>query len=1093
MAVMQTPKRQAPVMRAFLFSDLRGYTAYVERSGDGAAAELLGTYRDIVRAAIATYAGAEIKTEGDSFYVVFDSPSAAVSCAISVQRALAAHESDGRERQLRVGIGLHAGETVPFDDQFVGSAVNVASRLASKAEADEIVVSDTLRGLVRTSMPLRLSDRGPLELKGVSEAIRAWRVEWREETAEPVTPPRSIGQPLLPPVAPPPLAAPQGDIVCPSVVGREAEHARLVELLEAAASGRGRTLVVGGEAGVGKSAFVRQAGEAALERSFRLLYGPTVETDTGLPYAAFIAAVRSGFRGLEHERLRTVLAQTAPALAQLFPELAVTGDRGEIAREEQHRIAIAFHDLFSAFAREAPILLILEDLHWADDASLDLLHYLGRELRDARVLILATYRSDEMHRRHPFLRILGAMQRERLLAEIQLKRLTPEELAVLVQRTLGWPKPATDELRDALFARSEGNPFFTEELLKALVEAGDIYRTETGDWGRKPIESLRIPGSIREAVRARIDGLSPEAQESLSAASVIGHRFSFELLRDVLGIDDDALLVHLKQFVDQQLVGEAGESDVYAFRHALTKEVVYEELLVPERKQLHRKVAASLATRPLTQPNLLAAHLISAGDNAAAVPHLLAAAENARRAYAPREAVAHLERALELGVAADQQAPILESLAEAAFLFDPGRAAKAGELSASAYQEQGDPLGASRALVVASRAISTSVHTHADRERAVALAERAVGVLDGLPESAELAWALSNLAHMRNFAFRTREGAAIARRAIELGERLGFWRATASAYVSLAAATWLDEPSASLPALVRGRDLAMTHGFTDVAWRALLGAPVIGLTAGQTIAEFRAAADAAIAYARLHGLERTVSHETAGIGDYVAGDWDAARSREGRSDRSQRLTERLIAIGRESPEAVRPLLAAARASLDTDDAFYLGNVSSLAHGFARGRDEKVVVELLATIDAGLAAGREPYLFATWLMQGILIAGLFVGGSDWIRRIRDIFPTGTNAAFIDGWRVLCDGADDLTSGDSMAAASKVQRFVELVGPIAPAIVLNMTVDFAREGDARGLDVSWFAVTLRAVRPTAERARATWLLSEIERLLPADPVA
>ena len=207
--------------------------------------------------------------------------------------------------------------------------------------------------------------------------------------------------------------------------------------------------------------------------------------------------MRSGFRGVGHDRLGTVLAQTAPALAQLFPELAVAGERASVAREEQHRIAIAFHDLFSAFAREAPILLVLEDLHWADDASLDLLNYLARELRDARVLILATYRSDEMHRRHPFLRVLGAMQRERLLAEIQLKRLTREELAVLIQKTLGLPIPATDELRDALFARSEGNPFFTEELLKALVETGDIFRTPTGEWDRR----LRAGSSSRSRSR----------------------------------------------------------------------------------------------------------------------------------------------------------------------------------------------------------------------------------------------------------------------------------------------------------------------------------------------------------------------------------------------------------------------------------------------------------------------------------------------------------------------------------------------------------------------------------------------------------------
>ncbi len=141
-------RARATVTRAFLFSDLRGYTDFVESKGDAAAADLLRAYRDIVRAEIARHAGAEIKTEGDSFYVVFESPSAALECAVDIQRA--AHMAPGAA--IRIGMGLHAGETVPYDDQFVGGAVNVAARLASKAKAGEIIASDTLRGLVRTGV-----------------------------------------------------------------------------------------------------------------------------------------------------------------------------------------------------------------------------------------------------------------------------------------------------------------------------------------------------------------------------------------------------------------------------------------------------------------------------------------------------------------------------------------------------------------------------------------------------------------------------------------------------------------------------------------------------------------------------------------------------------------------------------------------------------------------------------------------------------------------------------------------------------------------------------------------------------------------------
>ena len=159
--------------RTFLFADLRGYTAYVEAHGDRSAAALLARYRDIVRAAVAEHGGAEVKTEGDSFYVVFGSSVAAVRCAMAIQQEAAA---DGRSG-LDIGIGLHAGETIAFERQYVGSAVNVAARLAASASAGEILVSETVRGLIRTALPIALDNRGPLVLKGIDEPIRTY--SWR--------------------------------------------------------------------------------------------------------------------------------------------------------------------------------------------------------------------------------------------------------------------------------------------------------------------------------------------------------------------------------------------------------------------------------------------------------------------------------------------------------------------------------------------------------------------------------------------------------------------------------------------------------------------------------------------------------------------------------------------------------------------------------------------------------------------------------------------------------------------------------------------------------------------------------------------------
>ncbi len=158
--------------RTFLFSDLRGYTAYVERRGDTAATRLLKTYRNLVRRAVAREEGAEVKTEGDSFYVAFQSSVTAVRCAVAIQRAAARR----RGGALAIGIGVHAGETVPFDQQYVGIAVNIAARLASAAAPGEVLVSETVRSLIRTAVRLPFEDRGPLRLKGVAEPVRAFAV-----------------------------------------------------------------------------------------------------------------------------------------------------------------------------------------------------------------------------------------------------------------------------------------------------------------------------------------------------------------------------------------------------------------------------------------------------------------------------------------------------------------------------------------------------------------------------------------------------------------------------------------------------------------------------------------------------------------------------------------------------------------------------------------------------------------------------------------------------------------------------------------------------------------------------------------------------
>lgn len=894
-----TSRRAAPALtRAFLFSDLRDFTTFVETRGDAAAARLLRDYRTLVRREVARHKGAEVKTEGDSFYVVFDSASVALDCAVAILRRVKAHNEKEPERGLRVGVGLHAGETIAFDRQFVGSAVNIGSRLASQAQGGELLISDTLRGLVRTGRPYPMTDRGPLQLKGVAEPIHAWSVQVEEGAPAPTI--------VLPPTPAPRLAPAPGQIVCPVLIGRVAELARVETLLDAAAQGQGQTAVVAGEAGAGKTAFVRELTARAVERGFRVLVGPTMESDRGLPYAPFIAAVRSGFRGLERDRLGRVLTQTAPDLAQLFPELSRAVQPG--AALEQHRLAVAFHGLVSAFAREAPILLVLEDLHWSDEASLELLHYLARELRDSRALVLATYRSDEMHRRHPFLRTLGSLQRERLATEVALPRLSAEETAALIEKTFEVKQHVSAEFRDAVFGRAEGNPFFTEELLKALVESGDIYRTETG-WERKPINELKIPASIREAVHARIERLSPDAQATLAAGAVFGLRFPFEVLRASREAAAADVLAHLRQFIDLQLAVEAGgEDDAYAFRHALTREVVYDELLAPERKALHRAVANVLAARSGTEPSLLAHHLVAAGDHPRAVPHLLEAARRAMTADAPREAAAHCERALEIGVGDELLASTLEQLAAASLRFDLARCRRAAEQALVLYRKAGDRRGASRTLLLVSRVAAF----HAD-PRAPALAEESRDVVEGLGDTVELARALIRLAFLAASRDATSELRELGERILTLGERLPDPLAVAEGHLQRGWAALEERPEEGLALILRGKDLAVAGGFAESAAAGYFRASQALARTGRPADEVIALIEEGLEYARRHGVEQTGLIPTRGYFHLSRGEWDEALASAQRIERDSDWYDNALEIrariaeGRDGPEAARAL------------------------------------------------------------------------------------------------------------------------------------------------------------------------------------------
>ncbi|MHB8631453.1 MAG: AAA family ATPase, partial [Candidatus Limnocylindria bacterium] len=403
--------------RTFLFSDLRDYTRFIETHGDAAAATLIADYRRIVRAQIAKHEGAEVKTEGDSFYVVFTTTGAAVSCAAAVLREADRYSRERSDRPMRIGVGIHAGEPVPHEGQFVGTAVIVAARLAQNAQAGELLVTEVVRALLPRSLSFPMEERTGLSLKGLDAPPRIFAVDWRPRAAS-VRPAAAASDSAIAAAAPV-----TQQVLCPTVIGRDRELGALQDHLLEAIAGRGRTVLLSGEAGLGKSALLRRFVDLARAQNARVLAGECTEIEARRPFGPLIDAFVSGDLELPGE-----LSQGGPGALP-------------IAEVERYRVHVAFAERLAEAARERPIVLVIEDLHWADEATNELVPYLARKLKDARVLLLVTYRSDELHRLHPLNHVLAELTRGRLAEDVRLKRLTLEEVGEVIKASLGLAAP----------------------------------------------------------------------------------------------------------------------------------------------------------------------------------------------------------------------------------------------------------------------------------------------------------------------------------------------------------------------------------------------------------------------------------------------------------------------------------------------------------------------------------------------------------------------------------------------------------------------------------------------------------------------------
>jgi DNA-binding NarL/FixJ family response regulator len=422
-------------------------------------------------------------------------------------------------------------------------------------------------------------------------------------------------------------------------VGRAPELAELEAAFRDAAAGRPSLAFVAGESGVGKSRLLAELDARVTAAGALVLAGDCVELGAGeLPYAPIVAALRplvrdGGADALARlpPALRAELAAVVPGLGAIPASRAAPGS--EPPGAAQGRLFEALLALVGELATRAPLVLVVEDLHWADSSTRAFLAFLARSLCRERLLLVASYRADELHRRHPLRPLLAELEREPRARRIELRRLTRPELAAQLEGILGAAPP--DDLVARLWLRSEGNPLFTEELLAAGLD------------GRGA-----LPPTLRDALMVRTERLPAAAQDVVRLLAV-GRRLDHELLAAAGGLQPAALRDALREAVAAHVLGASADG-TYAFRHALLREVVDDDLLPGERAHLHLTLARAMEARAADGPagaHLaagIAHHYDEAGDRPAALVAAVRAAEAADRVHAQAEAARLLEHALEL-------------------------------------------------------------------------------------------------------------------------------------------------------------------------------------------------------------------------------------------------------------------------------------------------------------------------------------------------------------------------------------------------------------------------------------------------------------